>query len=172
MKLPDAYTLKRHLVTNTAHIIFVLLCGALMLAVGLSGYYSKEGDLYHANQQAATEFVRTMENDWPNNRANVFFALGNMRSAYINTGENATDKFAKLDRLQDWFLRSQTAGEEILFLSEVRAHGRVVASQPMLCNTEFIFAMVLIVEIAAILAYIVFMKWLQGTDPRLRPFSA
>ncbi len=172
MKFPDAYTIGRHLQTTTASLAFALLCGAIVAVAALTDYYSHENQLRLKSAQAAGKFVATTETDFPRNRVSVLYALHDMRSAYEETGENDPVRLGQLARLEDWLVRSHTAGEEQAFLTEVRLHGKVAALSLWFGSPGRISISVLVASIFGFLFLMALNAIVGQMDPRLRPSRA
>lgn len=169
MKFPDVYTVGRHLQTMTADLTAALLCGALIAVIALTSYYSDENRLRLSSAQAAQKFVYTVETDYPRNLVSTRYALRDMRAAYEQTGENDPARLGELERLEDWLVRSHTAGEEQAFLTEVRSHGEV-AAQTLWFDSWY---RIVLSTLAGFYIGFGILKAINGLlskmDPRLRP---
>lgn len=167
MKLPSIYATGRALKTLWALFASFFVFGVLGLVPSACLKYSPDGETYFANIQAAKEFVRVVETDWPNNRVNVFTALQHMRSAYIETKENDPTKLGELDRLENWRLNSQTVVAEQMFLTEVRNHGSVIQEAPWFLGGK-IGLFFLAGGILGVFAHFMLLSRLEKMEPRLR----
>jgi len=172
MRFPDAYTIGRRLLSRPAILAAFLLPGAIMAVFAIANYYSQENQLHLNSVQAAEKFVHTSEIDYPRNRVSVLYALRDMRSAYEGTGENDPARLGQLERLEDWLVRSHTAGEEQLFLTEVRLHGKVAAQELWYGSVGKILALILLAGIAGLFFTAAVYQILCRMDPRLRPSRA
>ncbi len=169
MKFPDAYTTGRFLRTGLGTSLVILLCGAITAVIALASYYSHESQLHLDSAQAAEQFMSTVEADWPSNRVTTLYALRHMSSAYAETGENNPAKLKQLERLESWLLRSQTAGDELLFLAEVRRSGSIASAGLWFSSWSRITVSVLIASLFGAAFVGMMMSILKGIDPRLRP---
>lgn len=172
MKIPDAYTIGRHLQTMTANLTAALLCGAMIAVIALTSYYSDENQLRLSSTQAAQKFVYTAETDFPRNRVSVLYALHDMRAAYEKTSENDPARLGQLTRLEDWLVRSHTAGEEQAFLTEVRLHGKVAAHELWFGSPGRIGVSILAACIFGFVWIMIVNAIFSQMDPRLRPSRA
>ncbi|MFA5996662.1 MAG: hypothetical protein WC790_03000 [Candidatus Paceibacterota bacterium] len=172
MKFPDSYTIGRHLQTFAAYLVAVLSWGVFTAMFAITSYYSDENKLRLNNAQAAEKFVYTVETDFPRNRVSVLYALHDMRSAYEETGENDPARLGQLARLEDWLVRSHTAGEEQLFLTEVRSHGEV-AAQTLWFGSWYRIVLSILAGFYIGFGILKAINALLGRmDPRLRPSRA
>lgn len=172
MKFPDAYTIGRHLKSGLAALATVVLSGAIMAAFALTHYYSYENQSRLRSAKAAEKFVATAETDFPRNRVSVLYALHEMHAAYEETGENDPVRLGQLTRLDDWLVRSHTAGEEQAFLTEVRLRGRVGTSEPWFSSASRVMVSILVAEFFGLFLLMAINALLSKMDPRLRPSRA
>jgi len=172
MRFPDAYTIGRRLESGLAVLVAILLPGAIMAVFAITSFYSHENQSQHGSVQAANKFVYTVETDFPRNRVSVLYALRDMRVAYEQTGEGDPARLGQLMRLEDWLVRSHTAGEEQLFLTEVRSHGKVAAHALPFGSESDVVLSILGACAAGFLFIGAVYKILCQMDPRLRPSRA
>lgn len=172
MKLPDTYTIGRHLQTFAAYLVAMLFWGVFTAIFAITSYYSDENKSRLSNAQAAEKFVYTVETDFPRNRVSVRYALLDMRTAYGQTGENDPARLGQLARMEDWLVRSHTAGEEQAFLTEVRSHGKVAAGKLWPSSWSWIVGSVLAGCAFGFALHMVVNAIFSRLDPRLRPSRA
>lgn len=169
MKFPDIYTIGMWLKTAAAKYIVIAFCGMVIGVIAVPDYYSRENQLRLNSVQAAEKFVYTVETEYPRSLVSVRYALLDMRAAYEQTGEGDPVRLEQLTRLEDWLVRSHSAGEEQAFLTEVRRHGKVATHEPWFSSWSRIILSILIVEILGVFLIAVANALLSKMDPRLRP---
>ena len=164
---PVLYRIYRR-IDNNAGLggIAILFCVLAIASFAWLQSQSQEVALYRDNSQVAERFVSTVKADYPSNRVTTLYALRHMSSAYTKTGENDPSKLKQLERLEDWLLRSHTAGEEMLFLTEVRDHGNIAMERPWLLEADMFFLFALSGAFLGVFLHLSMSEWVKR-NPQL-----